>query len=117
MSVSALLPFEGRISRLQWWGHVIVAVALLAPLIIRLLSMKTGLDLLFFFSFSAATVVGLAAGVIAQWILFVGAAKRLRDRGKSVGWLTLLFVPYLGAAWLFFELGFLPGAPEITEQP
>ena len=36
-------------------------------------------------------------------------SRRWHDRGKS-GWFSLiLLIPYLGAIWVFVELGFLPG--------
>lgn len=114
MQLSVLLPFDGRIGRPGWWGCILAALALCAPFVIGVSSVRTGYDILYLVAPSIKTGSNLVLLVIAQWILFVGAAKRLRDRGKSVEWLTMLFVPFLGAAWLFFELGFLPSVSETT---
>ncbi|NLH81062.1 MAG: DUF805 domain-containing protein [Phyllobacteriaceae bacterium] len=112
VQLSVLLPFEGRIGRPEWWGCVLAALALCVPFVVGVSSVRTGYDILHLVAPSIKTGSNLVLLAIAQWILFVGAAKRLRDRGKSVEWLTMLFVPFLGAAWLFFELGFLPSASE-----
>jgi len=35
--------------------------------------------------------------------------RRLHDRDKSGWWLALLLVPVIGPAWIFVEVGLLPG--------
>jgi uncharacterized membrane protein YhaH (DUF805 family) len=47
--------------------------------------------------------------VLAIWIALALHAKRWHDRGKSGWWTLIVLVPFIGAIWLFVELGCLRG--------
>lgn len=47
----------------------------------------------------------LALAALASVSLALLMSARLHDRGRSSWWLLSFFIPLLGAAWLFWELG------------
>ena len=55
-------------------------------------------------------ILGLCLIGIFIYINYALDTKRAHDRGKS-GWFALIgWIPVLGWAWVWIELGFLPGA-------
>jgi uncharacterized membrane protein YhaH (DUF805 family) len=96
VTLKELSSFRGRIPRSTFVGGSLLACAALAiasELLDRALP-------------SGAL---LAVSLPFYWVLLALAVKRLHDRGKSAGWLLLALVPLLGAAWLLFEMVFMPG--------
>jgi len=91
-----LFSFEGRISRAQWWGYVVINILVCEFLLL--------IGILFFNSF----VPPLAYALIMVYPTLAINAKRCHDRGRN-GWFMLVaFVPILGL-WYLAEAGFLSG--------
>jgi len=96
--MSLLFSFRGRVPRaVFWWSSVLLWVAFIVLFVF--------LDAIF----------GRTSTLILYppffWIAAVLAVKRMRDRGKSPGWLLIALVPVVGPLWLFFDLGLLQGTP------
>lgn len=102
--VTGFLSMRGRADRFEWWwlslsGDVIAQVCLVV-LALRL-SVPPGEGL------ALNILLGLAA-VIAIWVTVAVTCRRLRSRGRSPWWASLLLVPYLGYLWLVVDCGILP---------
>jgi len=91
-----LFSTRGRLSRAPFWWTA--------------LALDAGFVLLFVV---IDEIVGQAATLVIYpftlWIGFALCAKRMRDRGRSPGWLAAALVPLAGPLWLLIELGFRRG--------
>jgi uncharacterized membrane protein YhaH (DUF805 family) len=113
-----LFSFEGRIRRWTFWGTFVglcaAIVLLIAFLNIVIAAFYAGpaprtlrsLDLVFLLV--VGYLIPLVGFVVVMWINFAVLAKRWHDRGKSGWWSLLGLIPYLGALWIWIELGFFP---------
>ena len=94
--IKVLLSFQGRIARSTFWWSLLSVLAVFAVLLVFL-----------------RTQVSAPAGLVlyppVAWILAALFVKRLRDRGKSPGWLAVALIPVIGPLWLFIELGLRRG--------
>lgn len=110
-NLNLLFVFEGRAPRSEYWTMSVVlfgnsVVAWLALLAIG-------------YIFRQAEALQLAAplllGLVLIYLLLAFIAtlaitvRRFHDRNKSAWWLLIGLIPYLGALWMFIELGFLKG--------
>jgi uncharacterized membrane protein YhaH (DUF805 family) len=75
------LSFEGRINRAKYWLVMLVVVVALAPLGGAFLHRS---ELLYALAF-----IGV---VVAVFLGFSSAIKRLHDRGKSGGWIVIFYL-------------------------
>jgi uncharacterized membrane protein YhaH (DUF805 family) len=125
--VADWFSFGGRITRQHYWlRYVLLTFAIeLAIVIVSVLANRS--DFIDFVNARSGGPVGHAGGTgmrfgagggveavlsIAMWIgALAGATKRLHDRDRS-GWFQfIVFVPLIGAIWLFLETAFLRGTP------
>ncbi len=90
------LSVRGRIPRLTWWAATFGATVVFALLFILL-----------------ENITGYGSTLILYppffWAIFVLAAKRYHDVGKSAWWLLLVVIPLAGVLWVFLELAFRRG--------
>ena len=97
---SGYFGFHGRICHRVFWLHYIL------PLTAAALSAAI-LDLIVFGQqqgiFSALVTLATIVPNLAAYV------KRLHDRDKSGWFLLILFIPLVGAIWLFIEVGCLRG--------
>lgn len=103
-----LFSFEGRIGRLTYFlaglMQLVVMMLLMAYPVIHIINLPKGQ------SPSAAIVLWmLPLVVLGTWMGLALIAKRYHDRGKSVLWYLVTFIPVIGPIWVFVELQFLPG--------
>ena len=99
----ALFSFTGRVGRSMYWRFAVVPSMLF-------LTLTSMFNLPLRMGTFGYTVVGLTV----SWIVLAVSVKRCHDRGRS-GWFVLIgLIPIVGAIWLLFELGFLPGIEEDT---
>ena len=91
-----LLSFRGRIPRSTFW----VTTLLLGLAFVLLL-------------ISTETVFGRTSSLVLYppffWAVGAIVTKRMRDRGKSPAWLSLVLIPVFGPLWLLVDLGVLRG--------
>ena len=98
-----LFSFEGRIPRRVYWGMSILVGVVSGSIELGIL-LVAGEKLELFVPLATT-----ALAVVRTWIGLAIMAKRWHDRNKS-GWMTLiLFIPCVGALWMFIELGCLRG--------
>jgi uncharacterized membrane protein YhaH (DUF805 family) len=98
MSVAGVLfSLEGRISRSQYWLKGVVPVLLIGLVAGRL-------DSLLHTSF-----LSWIASVAVLYPMFAITLKRLHDRERSIWFLLVGLVPFIGQAWVMIELGLLSG--------
>ncbi|TBW39272.1 DUF805 domain-containing protein [Siculibacillus lacustris] len=119
MPFSSWFSFSGRSGRLAFWGIGLVQM-------VFLIGLGVGLGLV-----AGAAAGGTEAGglteaplpIVAIWglglllVVWTGLAattRRWHDRGKSGWWTLLQLVPVIGPLWIFVELGFLPGTPDVN---
>lgn len=95
-SLGLFLRFRGRISRSTYWGAVLF---IWVAFIVAFLALEANV--------SRASTLFLYPPFF--WAMFVLAAKRYHDLGRSAAWLLLLLIPLVGVAWVAFELGFRRG--------
>jgi uncharacterized membrane protein YhaH (DUF805 family) len=110
-----LFGFKGRIGRGMWWLAQLVGIPIVylvgVSLLVGLVAASPGetaqdLDP----AWGGAMILALlAAFVIGVWINFSSTIQRYHDRGKSGFWSLMLFVPFIGAIWVFIECGFCSG--------
>lgn len=96
--VPLLFSPRGRLPRAPFWW---TAIALDAAFVLLFVAIDQALG-------RAATLVIYP---FTLWIGFALCAKRMRDRGRSPGWLLAVLVPVAGPLWLLIELGFRRGTP------
>jgi uncharacterized membrane protein YhaH (DUF805 family) len=97
-TLQLLLSFHGRMPRSTfWWTAILVWIAFVV--------------LFVFLDASVGHASTLALYPPFFWMLAALSVKRLRDRGKSPGWLLLVLIPVLGPLWLLIDLGFRRGTP------
>jgi len=94
-----LFSFHGRISRLQYLKASLAVVAYY--MVVAALVSSTDVDNSL--AISAAILI-----LFGAWVAMAITAKRLHDRDRPA-WLLLTSVLVLPAAWLAFELWFVPG--------
>ena len=97
----ALLSFEGRMRRRDYWLYSVPILILLMPTL--------------FYSGGNPLLDALSMA-ISLFTVFASMAlniKRLKDRNKSPWWILLTFVPIIGPVFALVELGMFDG----TEGP
>lgn len=122
MSIGHLLfGFQGRANRLQFWlGQL------------ALLVLMVGLAVMAYFGFISAAgattpqallgaigilfLVYVAFMVLAAWLSWAVAVKRLHDRNKSGSWLMITLAPTVLVVWTLFTQG-LAALPQLGSQP
>ncbi len=110
-----LFSFRGRIPRRIMWR---VWIGMFAALVALEVCVAL-LDAAFFHFFASRTppatvlvvilVAGIAFAIALIWVGLVVQLKRWHDRDKSVWWLFINLVPYVGWLWVLIELGCLRG--------
>lgn len=113
----SLFAFTGRMRRRDYWYYYAVSILLMFLLLVASvlapqLAFPTG-DADAPMPTSQASfgvaVMLIATFVFMIWIWLALLAKRLHDRGKSILWLLVLFVPVLGWMYLFYDCGLMEG--------
>ena len=106
-----LLSFEGRYSRGRFWLESSLALFVFATFfsVELFLRYKNLGDL----ETAAPTLLIFKVLYLFCFLITVAAAaKRCHDLDKPALRLLIGLVPVFGVAWLVFELGLIPGAPE-----
>ena len=109
------LSYRGRINRQPYWlGNL--AFALVYFVVTLSLIWSSGL---FSVDFKDQNAIQAAMSsvswplnifnLISIWPAYALLAKRWHDRDKSGWWSLIIFVPIIGAVWVFVECGFLRG--------
>lgn len=96
--LSRFVSARGRTARSDYWWLLVLATLIFWVL----------------FVFLEATLGAGATYVLYPvyfWCAGALSARRMRDRGRSPGWLLAALVPVLGPLWLFVELGLRRGSP------
>ncbi len=114
--MSLLFSFEGRATRLQFWG---VYVGMMVVYVAFFMTMGVG-------SFPAVDETGapvmpggaggagigvMVLSLVSLWVSLAINAKRFHDRDKSGWWVLIGLVPVIGGLWILVECGFLAGTP------
>lgn len=98
----ALLSFEGRMRRRDYWLYSVPILILLIPTL--------------FYS-GGNTLLDLLSLAISLFTIYASTAlniKRLKDRNKSSWWIVLTFVPIIGPIFALVELGIFDGTPGVN---
>lgn len=122
MSIGHLLfGFQGRASRLHFWlgqlALVVLIVVIVAMSLFGLASAKgatTPQELLG--AIGILFLVFIAFFVLAAWVSWAVAVKRLHDRNKSGKWLLLTLAPTAIVLWTWFTQG-LPAVILLDKSP
>lgn len=112
--MSLLFSFEGRASRLQFWG---VYIGMMVAYVAFVMAVGVGnfptVD-----ETGAPVAPGGGAGLgvmvlslVSLWVSLAINAKRFHDRDKSGWWVLIALVPVIGGLWILIECGFLAGTP------
>ena len=113
--------YSGRIGRMPYWlGTLVIAVIqyfvgmwlinLAMPGVMELAADNAEVTLEVFQEIMLRTVVPVGImSLVFMWPTYAIYTKRWHDRGKSGWWSLILFVPIIGALWMFIECGFLSG--------
>jgi Predicted membrane protein len=119
-AIRFLFSPHGRIDRLGMWiyGLVSVLVPLVEGAIFPAADTATMLgravSFVVYWPAAGAPVYAFAATVLDLTMLWVGLAitlKRLHDRGKSAGWLVLMWLtPYVAEYLALYRLGMITGS-------
>lgn len=95
----ALLSFEGRMRRRDYWLYSIPVLIMVMPT---------------FFYQGGNVVLDSLALAISLFAIYASIAlniKRLKDRNKSPWWIVVTFLPLVGPIFALVELGILDGTP------
>lgn len=95
----ALLSFEGRMRRRDYWIYSVPILILLVPTL--------------FYS-GGNTLLDVLSLAISLFTIYASTAlniKRLKDRNKSPWWIIITFLPLIGPVFALVELGILDGTP------
>lgn len=95
----ALLSFEGRMRRRDYWLYSIPVLVMVMPT---------------FFYQGGNVVLDALALAISLFAIYASVAlniKRLKDRNKSPWWIIVTFLPVVGPIFALVELGILDGTP------
>jgi uncharacterized membrane protein YhaH (DUF805 family) len=100
-----LFSLEGRIGRLQYWGHVLATLVgfVFVTCGIALCDVERNGSPL-------AGVLTLVALLLMCWIMLALKVKRLHDRDRPGWWLLLSGFPLMNL-WVAIEIGLLAGTP------
>ncbi|MBV7300173.1 DUF805 domain-containing protein [Enterovibrio paralichthyis] len=95
----ALLSFEGRMRRRDYWLYSIPVLVMIMPT--------------FFYQGGSVVLdaLALAISLFAIYASFALNVKRLRDRNKAPWWIVVTFLPLVGPLFALIELGMLDGTP------
>jgi uncharacterized membrane protein YhaH (DUF805 family) len=115
-----LFSYDGAIGVKQFWmgllGGLATTMALAAAL-----GLIMGLSFALFSvppylqerTIIAASVLIAAYAIMTQLAVTI---KRCHDRGRSGWWCLLTLVPFVGLAWVVFDLGMTPGLAKPVES-
>ncbi|WP_325892310.1 DUF805 domain-containing protein [Grimontia sp. NTOU-MAR1] len=95
----ALLSFEGRMRRRDYWLYSVPVLIMVLPT---------------FFYQGGNVVLDALALAISLFAIYASIAlniKRLKDRNKSPWWIIVTFLPLVGPIFALVELGILDGTP------
>ncbi|AMG29588.1 DUF805 domain-containing protein [Grimontia hollisae] len=95
----ALLSFEGRMRRRDYWLYSIPVLIMVLPT---------------FFYQGGNVMLDALALAISLFAIYASIAlniKRLKDRNKSPWWIVVTFLPLVGPIFALVELGILDGTP------
>lgn len=93
----ALLSFNGRMRRRDYWLYSLPVLLLIIPT---------------FFNQGGNTLLDILSLVISLIAMYVSTAlniKRLKDRNKNPWWIVVTFLPIIGPVFALVELGILDG--------
>lgn len=104
-----MFSIQGRISRkdflkitLPLLFLIFNPISILFFVFVSIVLFQDGVDLIL------GTVLTIISLVFCLFLLKI-ISKRLHDRNKSIWWLLLFLIPYLGWLWLIIECFFLKG--------
>jgi len=106
--VNKLFSFSGRAGRAEYWKFNIVFGVLLMIASFIDGSMAPSDDPFAFPTPWAQILVTLIILIPSMAV----SVRRLHDRNKSGWWLLIVFIPIIGAFWLFVDCGLLPAKEE-----
>ena len=90
--VTRVFDWRGRLSRRGfWWGFIALWAAFAVLFVFLSQSLGRGSTLVLYPPF--------------LWIATCLLLRRLHDRDRSAGWLTIALIPILGPLWLLATLG------------
>lgn len=95
----ALLSFQGRMRRRDYWLYSLPILLLLIPT---------------FLNQGGNVLLDILSLVISLFAMYASTAlniKRLKDRNKNIWWIVLTFIPIIGPIFALVELGILDGTP------
>jgi uncharacterized membrane protein YhaH (DUF805 family) len=105
---------EGRLNRSRFWLGVLGCWLAYATAVL-VASLAVGPP----FEFAHHGILNVREGLALKvlyagfapliWCMSALAAKRWHDRGKSVAYLLVYWVPFIGPFWAVIEPGLLPG--------
>jgi uncharacterized membrane protein YhaH (DUF805 family) len=113
--------YSGRIGRMPYWlGTLAIGVVqyivcmyllnLAMPGVIELVEANPKLTMDVFNEIMLRVVAPMGiVSLVFMWPTYAIYTKRWHDRGKSGWWSLILFIPFIGALWMFIECGFLSG--------
>lgn len=106
-----LFSFKGRINRAKYWLiQLLVLVTILSLFILGLSTGRSDNDPVIGSDPDVGRIViFILSSIISTWINLAIQIKRWHDRDRSGWWVFIGLIPFIGAIWVFVELGCLKG--------